>query len=117
MPEVLRGQDLKLSLGQLDDHDETYFNGVRVGGKGAETPDAYGVQREYTIPANLIKPGKNVIAIRVWDKFGGGGFTSGDVKKLQVKSLKAWVPTVGMYHPDYREDFDMGDEPYRYYNW
>jgi hypothetical protein len=68
------------------------------------------------IPASLIKPGKNVIAIRVWDKFGGG-FTSGDTKKLQLKSPKIWVRPAGLYHPDYREDFELGDEPYRYYNW
>ncbi|MBE9126900.1 MULTISPECIES: glycoside hydrolase family 2 protein [unclassified Coleofasciculus] len=23
----------------------------------------------------------------------------------------------GFYHPDYRTDFDLGDEPYRYYRW
>jgi hypothetical protein len=117
VPAVLQGQDLKLSLGQIDDFDDTYFNGVRLGGYGAETPDAYAVQREYTIPANLIKPGKNVIAIRLWDKFGGGGFTSGDAKKMLLKSPKVWVKAPGLYHPDYREDFDLGDEPYRYYNW
>jgi hypothetical protein len=117
VPASLQGQELKLSLGPIDDYDETYFNGVRVGGLGAKTPDAYGVQREYTIPANLVKPGKNVIAIRVWDKFGGGGFTSADVKKMVLKSSKVWVKPTDMYHPDYREDFDMGDDPHRYYNW
>ncbi len=117
VPAALRGQDLKLSLGAIDDYDDTYFNGVRVGGVGAENPEAYAVQREYTIPANLVKPGKNVIAVRVWDKFGGGGFTGSDVKGLQLKSPKVWVKPAGMYHPDYREDFDLGDEPYRYYNW
>jgi hypothetical protein len=30
----LQGQDLKLSLGSIDDYDDTYFNGVRVGGYG-----------------------------------------------------------------------------------
>ncbi len=75
------------------------------------------MQREYTIPVNLIKPGKNVIAIRVWDKYGGGGFTSSDAKTLQLKSPKVWVKPADMYHPDYREDFALGDEPYRYYNW
>jgi len=117
VPAALQGQDLKLSLGSIDDYDDTYFNGVRVGGYGQETPEAYSVQREYSIPANLVKPGKNVIAVRVWDRFGGGGFTSSDVKKLQLKSPKAWVKPADMYHPDYREDFELGDEPYRYYNW
>jgi hypothetical protein len=117
VPAALLGQDLKLSLGSIDDYDETYFNGVRVGGFGAETPESYKIQREYTIPANLIKPGENVVAVRVWDKYGGGGLTSGDTTKLQLKSPKIWVKPVGLYHADYREDFEMGDEPYRYYNW
>ena len=25
--------------------------------------------------------------------------------------------SVAMYHPDYRADFDLGDDPYRYYRW
>jgi hypothetical protein len=65
----------------------------------------------------LVKAGKNVIAVRLWDRFGGGGFTSSDVNKLQLKSQKVWVKPADMYHPDYREDFALGDEPYRYYNW
>jgi hypothetical protein len=113
----IAGQDLKLSLGAIDDYDETYFNGVRVGGYGRETPQSYAVQREYTIPANLIKPGKNVIAVRVWDVYGGGGLTSSDAKILQLKSPKVTAKLADMYHPDYRDDFDLGDEPYRYYNW
>jgi beta-galactosidase len=117
MPAALQGQDLKISLGAIDDYDETYFNGVRVGGVGAETLEPHNVLREYTIPANLVKPGKNVIAVRVWDKFGGGGFATRDAKVLQLKSPKVWVKPADMYHPDYREDFELGDEPYRYYNW
>ena len=83
---------------------------------GVENLKAYAVQREYTIPASLVKPGKNVIAVRVWDVYGGGGFTSKDVKALQLKSPKAWVKPADMYHPDYREDFELSDEPYHYYN-
>jgi hypothetical protein len=55
VPAVLQGQDLKLSLGSIN---ETYFNGVRVGGIGAENPEAYAGDREYTIPAHLLRPGK-----------------------------------------------------------
>ncbi|HEX8833298.1 MAG TPA: hypothetical protein VF719_03820, partial [Abditibacteriaceae bacterium] len=44
VPSSMLGEDLKLSLGAIDDYDETYFNGVRVGGFGAETPESYKVQ-------------------------------------------------------------------------
>ena len=50
-------------------------------------------------------------------QFGGGGFGANDANKLQSKSQKLWVKPVGMYHPDYREDFQLSNEPYRYYNW
>ena len=50
-------------------------------------------------------------------QFGGGGFRANDANKLQIKSQKLWVKPVGMYHPDYREDFQLSNEPYRYYNW
>jgi beta-galactosidase len=121
VPSELLGQDLKLSLGSVDDFDETYFNGVRVGGIGKEHPTPWSALREYIIPANQIKPGKNVIAIRVWDRFGGGGLTTNDPTSLLLQSpraaTEATVKTLGFYHPDYREDFELGDEPYRYYNW
>jgi beta-galactosidase len=126
VPKALQGQDLKISLGSVDDYDETYFNGVRVGGIGKEHPTPWSAQREYIIPANLVKPGKNVIAVRVWDRYGGGGLT-GDAISLLLQSprltaevearAKAAGKTPGFYHPDYREDFELGDEPYRYYNW
>ena len=117
---------MKLSLGSVDDFDETYFNGVRVGGIGKEHPTYWSAPRDYTIPASLIKPGKNVIAVRVWDRFGGGGIT-GTANTLLVQSPRlaaeaaaaaaAVVKAPGFYHPDYRADFELGDEPYRYYNW
>jgi beta-galactosidase len=117
VPAALVGQDLKLSLGSIDDYDDTYFNGVRVGGVGKENSAAYSVKREYTIPANLVKAGKNVIAVRVWDRFGGGGFSSNMPTELVLQSPRVQAKVAGLYHPDYREDWELGDEPYRYYNW
>jgi beta-galactosidase len=117
VPRALLGQDLKLSLGTLDDFDDTYFNGVRVGGIGKENDSAWSVKREYSIPANLVKEGKNVIAVRVWDRYGGGGFTSGEANALLLQSARVQIKAPGFYHADYREDWELGDEPYRYYNW
>lgn len=59
----------KLQLAMIDDSDETYINGVRIGGLTAQ----YNTPRIYTIPANVLKAGKNVIAVRVTDTGGGGG--------------------------------------------
>jgi hypothetical protein len=119
VPAELAGQDLKLSLGTLDDFDETYFNGVRVGGYGKETSKTWDLAREYTVPAALVKAGKNVIAVRIWDRYSGGGFssTNPDALALQSSLQKGEVKGEGFYHPDYRSDWELGDEPYRYYNW
>jgi sialate O-acetylesterase len=58
-----------LSLGPIDDSDETYVNGVRVG----STLGKYNEDRVYQIPPGTLKPGDNVIVVKVIDTGGGGG--------------------------------------------
>jgi cephalosporin-C deacetylase len=69
---------LVLSLGYIDDADVTYFNGTQIGSTGKMPPNfsrAYGVQRFYRIPVNLVQWDKpNVIAVQVYDGSRGGGF-------------------------------------------
>ena len=60
-----------LHLGQIDDMDVTWVNGTRVG--GYENPGAHYTVRNYPIPAGALKPGKNVIAVRVMDHGSPGG--------------------------------------------
>ncbi|HYN83967.1 MAG TPA: sialate O-acetylesterase [Pyrinomonadaceae bacterium] len=74
VPARLAGRDLFLGLGAIDDHDTTYFNGERVGATGAETPNAYAAPRRYKVPGPLVRAGRNVVAVRVFDAMGGGGF-------------------------------------------
>lgn len=84
IPDAWKGLDLELSLGAVDDFDTTYFNGERVGATGAETLNAYQVPRHYRVPARLVRPGSNTIAVRVFDHFGDGGFM-GPVTELRVR--------------------------------
>jgi cephalosporin-C deacetylase len=71
-----------LKLGMIDDADETYFNGVKIGETGKFPPEnvtAFDVPRNYTVPYNLIKwDAPNVIAVRVADWGGGGGLYAGE---------------------------------------
>jgi arylsulfatase A-like enzyme len=60
-----------LHVGQIDDMDVTWVNGTRVG--GYENPGHHFTVRKYPIPAGVLKPGKNVIAVRVMDHGHGGG--------------------------------------------
>jgi sialate O-acetylesterase len=79
------GKDLVLSLGPIDDMDRVYFNGQLVG--AGEVPGIWHVDRVYTVPANLIKIGVNIIAVRVVDTGGGGGiWGKEDQMKLTVKN-------------------------------
>lgn len=59
-----------LGLAMIDDSDEAWINGVRVGGMQF----SYNVVRSYQIPAGVLRAGKNVIAVRVEDTGYGGGF-------------------------------------------
>ncbi|HYW71813.1 MAG TPA: sialate O-acetylesterase [Pyrinomonadaceae bacterium] len=77
VPQGWAGKDLVLNLTPIDDCDTTYFNGTRVGGIGRETPDSYSKPRRYTVPAALVHAGRNVIAVRVFDSAGNGGFAGG----------------------------------------
>ena len=59
IPAVWAGKDLTLSLGPVDDFDETYWDGELVG-----SGELWNKAREYTVPARLVKEGKTVITIR-----------------------------------------------------
>lgn len=112
-PEML-GKPLTLHLGRVDDFDATFINGVQVGATDATVPEHHTVERRYPIPANLLKAGENVIAVRVFDNFGGGGLAGGGGgMAIQPEGVEDF----GFYHPDYRSDFKLGDDPYRYYRW
>lgn len=57
-----------LSLGTIDDIDETIVNGKPVG-----KTSGWDTRRLYDLPRGLLKPGQNAIEIRVLDTGGGGG--------------------------------------------
>ncbi len=65
-------ENYTLELGMIDDSDWTYVNGTLVG----QMALSYNVPRSYSIDKKLLKPGKNVIAIRVEDTGGGGGINA-----------------------------------------
>lgn len=62
-------QPVELGLGKIDDSDVVWINGIKVGGMEQK----WNVERVYEVDASILKPGKNVIAVRVEDTGGGGG--------------------------------------------
>ena len=60
-----------------DDTDQTYFNGTLVG-----NTFSWSKERNYTIKKSLLRKGKNILAIRISDLDGPGGFNG----KILLKS-------------------------------
>ena len=85
------GKSATLSLAMIDDNDETYLNGVKIG-----ATKGYNVVRSYTIPGGMLKTGKNVIAIRIEDTGGGGG-VYGDAKGVALNIGNKNIPLAGQW--------------------
>ena len=78
VPASWEGKALHLRVEQVDNVHEAYVNGIKVGGAGS-MPPAYrsglGPARQYAVPAEQVRAGAgNVVAIRVYDREGRGGF-------------------------------------------
>jgi len=66
-----------LSLGKIDDPDESWFNGQKFGANQSTDPE-WNVDRKYTkytVPRTLVKVSKNLIVVCGWDSYGSGGFS------------------------------------------
>ena len=74
-------ESLFLRLGNIDDVDEVYLNGKKIGSTGCFPPNyttAYKSHRLYTVPTSLLRE-NNTIAVRVYDDVGEGGIIHGDI--------------------------------------
>ena len=79
----------ELHLAKVDDCDEVWVNGQRVGGQcGHDQP------RRYALPTGLLRAGANWIAVRVTDTGGGGGF-HGDAGAMRLDTAAGAVSLAG----------------------
>ncbi|MHC4253738.1 MAG: glycoside hydrolase family 95 protein, partial [Planctomycetota bacterium] len=81
VPAGWKGEKLALSLGKIDDADETFVNGVLVGKTGVVGgghQGAWSASRRYEVAPGHVRPGgANLIAVRVHDSGGKGGIWEG----------------------------------------
>jgi hypothetical protein len=87
-------ETLILFLGKIDDTDEVFLNGARIGGS-----DHYDINRRYEFSSRLLRE-TNVLAVHVYDGQQGGGIYAGPIgimKKTdyveyqkQAKELNKW---------------------------
>lgn len=68
LPAELAGKPAALDLGPVDDEDHTYLNGQLIG-----TSAQWDEPRRYPVAGQVLRPGTNVLVVRVADHGGGGG--------------------------------------------
>jgi len=78
IPKEWEGEDLTLNLGMINDYDITWFNGELVGSR-----PSVGMFRNYTIPKELVKVGKNEITVLILD-IGNNGGIYGDPENISI---------------------------------
>jgi hypothetical protein len=115
VPSALVGEELLFHLNVVDDYDDVYINGQLIGKTGIEKEPVWNYNRTYTIPAGVLKEGPNLIAIRIFDTYGGGGIMPSLRRRELI--LKQPKKKPQLYHRDYIDDFEMGDDPFRYFRW
>lgn len=114
VPADLKGRNLYLNLGYIDDVDEVYINGRKIGSTGRFPPyysTAYNASRKYYLPEDLIRfGGVNTIAVKVYDSNGPGGIVSGNIgiygertsAVMEFNLQRQWKFITGD-NPDYKD--------------
>lgn len=114
VPKEIAEGNLVADLGTMDDYDETWLNGVKIGSvnpDNSKPEQAYQTRRIYSIPAGLLKPGtENVLAIRAWNRNAAKGTQVQMRGPMRVHMQDTAVtPYVG--------DLKHTDDPYLQYHW
>ncbi|MBX7244540.1 MAG: hypothetical protein K1X53_03520 [Candidatus Sumerlaeaceae bacterium] len=64
----------EVTIGDIDGDDETFFNGVAIGATSGAGISDFGNPRLYSVDQKQIKPGRNVLAVRITGIGGRGSF-------------------------------------------
>ncbi|HEY9488251.1 MAG TPA: plastocyanin/azurin family copper-binding protein, partial [Chryseosolibacter sp.] len=101
LPTSAEGKKGKISIGPVDDSDETWINGVKVGG----LKNQYAIPRTYDIPARVLKPGNNIIAIRM-DDTGSRGGVYGKAEQMFLTTDNVRIPLAGEWRYDVEKQYN-----------
>ena len=90
LPDPLPAGQATLFLGSIQKMDTTYLNGRWIGASSwAENP------RVYAVPAGTLKPGKNILALRVFKQRPGPAFVSSPETLRLVFENGPTIPLAG----------------------
>jgi hypothetical protein len=111
-PAALARLPLEFYAAAIDDTDECWLNGVKIGETTRDTPKWWLAERHYHIPPGLLRSGaaENVLAVRVNNNFMDAGLL--ETVRLQVQPAVA-RPSV-IHYVDSRVP---RDNPYAYMRW
>lgn len=104
VPRSATGKKALLSLGPIDETDRTWINGVKVG----ETEN-YALPRNYEVPAGVLKPGKNLIAIRMVDTGSRGGLY-GKAEDMFLRAGSDRLSLAGNWKYDIEKNFTVSSQ-------
>lgn len=105
VPAANAGREAMLRLGACDKADETWVNGVHIGGIGIEVTDGWRTPRVYHVPAGILRPGRNVIAVRAFSNLNQGGLT-GPATAMRLEAGGWSQPLSGRWR--WRVERDLG---------
>jgi sialate O-acetylesterase len=116
VPASMTGIPARLFLGNIIDRDSVYINGVFSGTTGYQYPP-----RKYDQPAGRLKPGKNIIVVRVINGAGQGGFyrdkpyrlTAGDAA---IELAGSWQYKLGAASPPHPQGTTFHYQPVSLFN-
>src|ERR1700744_2318931 len=99
VPASMTGVPAKLFVGRIVDADSTFVNGKFVGNITYQYPP-----RRYEVPAGVLKPGKNIIVVKVTNTAGKGGFVPDKNYSLNANGQRIdlrgdWIYQVGEGQP------------------
>ncbi|MCX7934777.1 MAG: hypothetical protein N3A66_05910, partial [Planctomycetota bacterium] len=85
IPAAWAGQDLILEIGAVDKQDITYFNGAKIGATGKDFEEMHwNKPRVYQVPGRLVRPGRNIIAVRAYSFVYAGGMI-GPAERMHLR--------------------------------
>ena len=116
------GLMLYLGLGYIDDVDEVFVNGTKIGSSGTFPPyfeTAYNARRQYYVPEDILNfNGNNVIVVVVYDSQQQGGIVGGDIGIYTSRySMKMDVPLQGKWKFRLRDDMSWAAKEYDDNDW
>ena len=93
-----------LSLGPIDEVDQTWINGRVVG-----NTFGWGTERRYSIPADLLQEGENVIVVNVLNTWGAGGMLGDPAQRALITGTGEQISLDGWRYQ--KAPADVGSPP------